>query len=104
MTDDFRAGLIRWLDEHAPRARDGGEADAELDTRPLAEQKAFQAALHDAGYAGITWPKCYGGQGLTNAEQLVFREVARDYDLPVGAFLIGLGMPGETILECGTDE
>ncbi|HKS45830.1 MAG TPA: acyl-CoA dehydrogenase family protein [Amycolatopsis sp.] len=104
MSDDFRAGLIRWLDQHGPRARAGGGADAEVDTRPLAEQKAFQAALHDAGYAGITWPKRYGGQGLTNGELLVFREVARDYDLPVGAFVIGLGMPGETILECGTEE
>ena len=46
----------------------------------------------------------YGGQGLTNAEQIAFTQVARTSSLPVGAFLIGLGMPGPTILELGTEE
>ena len=30
--------------------------------------------------------------------------MARDYALPVGVFFIGLGMPGPTILELGTEE
>ena len=30
--------------------------------------------------------------------------MARDFALPVGAFVIGLGMPGPTILELGTEE
>jgi alkylation response protein AidB-like acyl-CoA dehydrogenase len=70
----------------------------------LAGQKAFQAKLYDAGFAGITWPREYGGQGLTNAEQIAFSAESRGYVLPVGAFVIGLGMPGPTILELGTDE
>ena len=69
----------------------------------IAAQKAFQAKLYDAGFAGITWPREYGGQGLTNAEQIAFSQEARDYALPVGAFVIGLGMPGPTILELGTE-
>ena len=70
----------------------------------IADQKAFQAKLYDAGFAGITWPKAYGGQGLTGAEQIAWSQESRDYDLPNGAFFIGLSMPGNTLLELGTEE
>ncbi len=99
---DFRNRARAWLEQNAPR-RDGGEA-AEPGRAGIAAQKAFQARLYDAGLAGITWPREYGGQGLTNAEQIAFGQAARDYALPVGAFVIGLGMPGPTILELGSEE
>src|SRR6516164_10665892 len=99
---DFRQRVRTWLAANAPRKADN--ADAEPGTAGLAEQKAFQAKLYDAGFAGITWPREYGGQGLTNAEQIAFGAETRDYALPVSAFIIGLGMPGPTILELGTEE
>jgi alkylation response protein AidB-like acyl-CoA dehydrogenase len=101
---DFRSRARAWLAANAPRRNESTAADGETGTRDIATQKGFQAKLYDAGFAGITWPIEYGGQGLTNAEQIAFSEEARDYDLPVGAFVIGLGMPGPTILECGTEE
>ena len=97
---DFRNRARAWLEQNAPR-RGGG--DAEPGRAGIASQKAFQAKLYDAGFAGITWPEEYGGQGLSNAEQIAFTQVARDFALPVGAFIIGLGMPGTTILELGTE-
>jgi alkylation response protein AidB-like acyl-CoA dehydrogenase len=99
---DFRNRARAWLEEHAPRRGDG-EA-AEPGRADIPAQKAFQARLYDAGFAGITWPREYGGQGLTNAEQIAFSAEAREFALPTGAFLIGLGMPGPTILELGTEE
>jgi alkylation response protein AidB-like acyl-CoA dehydrogenase len=98
---DFRGRVRDWLHGNTPGA--GGDEDG---TGPvsIADQKAFQAKLYDAGFAGITWPREYGGQGLTNAEQIAFSAEARNYSLPTGAFLIGLGMPGPTILELGTEE
>ena len=103
---DFRNRARAWLEENAPRR---ASADGESEPRPgpgagIAAQKAFQARLYDAGFAGITWPREYGGQGLTNAEQIAFSQEARDFALPVSAFIIGLGMPGPTILELGTEE
>ena len=99
---DFRNRARAWLEQNAPR-RGGGES-GEPGRADIAAQQAFQAKLYDAGFAGITWPKEYGGQGLTNAEQIAFSQAARDFALPVGAFVIGLGMPGPTILELGTEE
>ena len=107
MSDDFRARARAWLAANAPRRASGddeAEADARGQAAVLAEQKAFQAKLFDAGFAGITWPKEYGGQGLTSAEQIIWSQESRDYDLPTGAFFIGISMPGNTLVELGTEE
>ena len=100
---DFCNRARAWLEANAPRqAGDDDELSARGPDIPT--QKAFQAKLYAAGFAGITWPKEYGGQGLTNAEQIAFSTEARNFALPTGAFVIGLGMPGPTILELGTEE
>ncbi|GAA3952068.1 acyl-CoA dehydrogenase family protein [Actinomadura viridis] len=94
MTEDFSARAAAWLEGNAPR-------------EPVAktvEARRFQAALHDAGFAGITWPVEYGGQGLTEAERRAFDERARRFPLPSDPFLIGLGMIGPTLLDLGTPE
>jgi alkylation response protein AidB-like acyl-CoA dehydrogenase len=101
--NDFRNRARAWLEQNAPR-RDDGDEPGGPERAGIAAQQAFQARLYDAGFAGITWPSEYGGQGLSNAEQIAFGEAARDFALPVGAFVIGLGMPGPTILELGTEE
>ncbi len=103
MNDDFRARARAWLAANAPR-RGSGDDDGESGQTTIADQRAFQAKLFDAGFAGITWPKEYGGQGLTGAEQIIWSQEARDYDLPNGAFFIGISMPGNTLVELGTEE
>ena len=66
--------------------------------------REFQAKLHDAGFAGITVPKEYGGQGLTRAHQVAYsarsREVRRSP--PVNTLGFGLFIP--TLLAHGTEE
>jgi len=105
MSDDFRARARAWLAANAPRRTSDDEAEAESrgQAAVIAEQKAFQAKLYAAGFAGITWPKKYGGQGLGAAEQIIWSQEARDYDLPTGVFFIGLSMPGNTLVELGSE-
>ena len=62
-----------WLAANLER-RDAGDAAAPTrGTAPTTTwstspaQRALQRKLFDAGYAGITWPKEYGGQGLDPA-------------------------------------
>ncbi len=45
-------------------------------------ERPKQRALFDAGYAGITWPVEYGGQGLTPAHERAFLEEAAGHELP----------------------
>ncbi|WP_063836933.1 acyl-CoA dehydrogenase family protein [Phaeacidiphilus oryzae] len=99
-TADFRAVVRRWLADNVPPPPAPG-----ADARTLvATAKSFQAALFDAGLAGLTWPRAYGGQGLTGAEQQVFQEEAARYELPIGLFMISMGMCGPTIVDLGTEE
>jgi alkylation response protein AidB-like acyl-CoA dehydrogenase len=100
---DFRNRARAWLEANAPRRAGAGGESGEPGRADIAAQQAFQARLYDAGFAGLTWPREYGGQGLTNAEQIAFSQEARAFALPVGAFVIGLGMPGPTILELGSE-
>ena len=48
----------------------------------MAAERPKQRALFDAGYAGITWPVEYGGQGLTRAHERAFLEEAAGFELP----------------------
>src|SRR5207249_8085083 len=57
----FRERLRSWLEENLPtelQGHRGGEARFEG-----AALRAWSRALYDAGYAGLTWPKEYGGGG-----------------------------------------
>ena len=101
---EFRLRARSFLAEHAPKraARDDEGTAFEATVADLATQKAFQAALADAGLAGLTWPKPWG-QGLTPEHQRVFNEEAAGYELPTTAYVIGLGMVIPTMIEFGTD-
>ena len=78
----------------------GGAAEAEtMDGVEVARR--FQAALFDAGLAGLTWPAEYGGQGLSTAHQLAFNEEAEPYAVPTLPLLIGLGMCAPTLHRAG---
>jgi len=102
---EFRLKARSFLAEHAPKRasrRDGEGAPLEATVADVATQKKFQAALADAGLAGLTWPKPWG-PGLTAEHQRVFNEEAAGYDLPTTAYIIGLGMVIPTMIEFGTD-
>ena len=103
---EFREKARAWLEENAPRRdRKRSEDEVEPDARDIvAESKEFQGRLFDGGFAGITWPAEYGGQGLTNEHQRAFNEEAADFEVLTGTFTIGLGMCGPTILAHGTEE
>ena len=67
---DFRRRGDQWLAANAPRQDVSGDMSA---------ARAFQAALRDAGLAGVDWPAEYGGQGLTGEHRRAFEEAMRPY-------------------------
>src|SRR5215213_1648256 len=97
---EFRRRCREFLAANAKplRRRQPGDDDAD-DIAAAAEAaadvaaaKRYQAALYDAGLAGITWPVAVGGQGLTAEHQRVFNEEASGYEMPTAVYTIGLGM------------
>ncbi|WP_134321675.1 acyl-CoA dehydrogenase family protein [Cumulibacter soli] len=97
--DEFRSRVNQWLRENVPDEVRGGEGSEDLD-----QARQFQAALYDAGLAGITWPAEFGGQGMSQAHLQAFNEEAASFALPTRPFSIGLGMCGPTIVDLGSPE
>ena len=64
--------------------------------------RAWQRKLFDAGWAGISWPKEYGGRGATLMEQVIFTEEMARAEAPPLANVLGLGLIGPTIIAFGT--
>ncbi|HVE99408.1 MAG TPA: acyl-CoA dehydrogenase [Mycobacteriales bacterium] len=97
----FRAELRAWLAENLPvgwadRAPEAGRGDEDL-------SREWSRKLHAAGYAGLTWPKEYGGGGAPYPHQAIFLEETARADAPTHIGVIGLGMAGPTIIVHGTD-
>jgi alkylation response protein AidB-like acyl-CoA dehydrogenase len=65
--------------------------------------RVWQQRLHQAGLLGITWPKEYGGRGLTWIEELVFHQQMVLHRAPPPLNILGLGMAGPTIIAYGTE-
>jgi len=66
--------------------------------------RRWQRTLHDAGWAGISWPQAYGGRGLSVLHDLAFRREQGAYGVSSGAFDVGIGMVGPTLMVHGTPE
>ena len=68
------------------------------------DQKALQIKIHDAGFgAAMTFPKEFGGHGLGEAENIIWKKVSADYKVPV-AYGVSHGMAGPIINLLGTAE
>ena len=103
----FRAEARAWLEAHAHRrdSHDGKTADH---TRDLAGHmqacRDWQRVLYDNNWAGITWPKQYGGRGASAIQSAIFAEEMSQFDVATGAFAVSIGMVGPTLIAHGTPE
>ena len=97
----FRNELRSWLEVNLPadlRGHPGGAARFSDDA-----VRDWSRALHEAGYAGLTWPKEYGGGGRPHSYQAIFLEEVALAEAPQHLGVIGLGMAGPTIISHGTE-
>ena len=64
---EFRAEARAFLDANASARAGRGRCSGWAISAPMAvtQCKAWQAKKADAGYAGITWPKEWGGRGAS---------------------------------------
>ncbi len=94
----FRANVIGFLQAHAA-LRAGRLSDPEaVDADYVARARDWQAKKAAAGFAGITWPKHWGGRGGTPMQQVIYGQEEAKYALPRGVFEIGLGMCVPTLM------
>ncbi len=97
----FRA----WLDDNIPAGflRPEYPLPENWDER-VKIYRDFQRRLYDAGYAGITYPKEYGGRGGSVMEQTIVTEALAPWVLKLGDInAMGNGMAGPTIMARGSE-
>src|ERR1700722_1075887 len=63
-----------------------------IDADAVQRCKAWQAKKAAAGFAGLTWPKRFGGKEASPILQVIYNQEEDDFVVPRGLFEIGLGM------------
>lgn len=97
---EFRARSRAWLKANVPRtARPDGMAGAQYD-------RDWQRKLYDHGWAGVAWPKEYGGLGLSGLGQVIWYEELARARAPhhINTTYVALMHAGPTLIACGTEE
>jgi alkylation response protein AidB-like acyl-CoA dehydrogenase len=97
----FRDELRHWLAANAPK--DWDERREESMESRFEYLKRWQRKLYEGGWAGISWPKEYGGRGASLMEQVIFWQEMAQAQAPPLANVLGLGIIGPTIIAFGTE-
>jgi alkylation response protein AidB-like acyl-CoA dehydrogenase len=104
----FRAEAREWLEANFPKSlgKDVAAQAAALMSpeKPTGDLALWKERMGQKGWGVPTWPKAYGGGGLSAAEARVLaQEMAKIGAVnPIGG--MGVGMFGPTLLEYGTEE
>ncbi|MHB1699609.1 MAG: acyl-CoA dehydrogenase family protein [Acidobacteriaceae bacterium] len=94
----FRDTLQAWLAREVPQL---GTVPERFEER-VTWWRPWQRKLHEAGYAGLAWPREYGGRGASVLQQAIFFEECDRAGAPDRLDVIGAGFAGPTIIEHGT--
>jgi alkylation response protein AidB-like acyl-CoA dehydrogenase len=107
-TEDVEAFRLRaraWLADNMPLLA-AGESNSHLMALDEMGTRAreLQRILFDGGFAGLCFPKEYGGQGLTRAHQGAFTQESAPYEMPVVLNIPTFSILAPTLLDFGTEE
>jgi alkylation response protein AidB-like acyl-CoA dehydrogenase len=101
--EEFRAEIRSWLEQNLPDGwfQPGFEMSND-------ERKRFNAEwperLFEGGWICATWPKEYGGKGLTTMQGVVLAEEFANARAPMRGDFFGDTLVGPTLLQWGTEE
>jgi alkylation response protein AidB-like acyl-CoA dehydrogenase len=97
---EFRARARAWLSSNVPSSPRpaNGPAAARFD-------REWERCLHEHGWAGVAWPKEYGGLGLSGLQQVIWYEELSRTSAPhhINSTYVGLMHAGPTLIACGTE-
>jgi alkylation response protein AidB-like acyl-CoA dehydrogenase len=107
VAESFRAEARAWLAANFPPALAHTESNTmagDVPRQPMPEDEVWRARMAEKGWGVPTWPKAYGGGGLSAAQARVLAEEMRRIGAfnPIGG--MGVGMFGPTLLEYGDED
>lgn len=98
----YRHYARQWLQANLPEHMRSDNVNYRTPT--LEESRDWEASMYGAGLAGMTWPKAYGGLGLTLREHLVVNKEVGALAMPESVNSIGKELAGPIIQTVGTEE
>lgn len=101
----FRDEIRSWLRENLPDGW-GTPAHREPETgeERVAFGRAWQRKLHDGGWAGLSWPREFGGRGAGVIQSMIYgQEYARASGPNLIQLAVGTALVGPTLIHHGTD-
>jgi len=101
----FQKEFVSWLEKNLPDGFDPSRHPNFESAEELADAyKDLQGRLSEAGYAGMYYPKAYGGQGKSVMEEAIVLEAMAEACMEIKSVgLITHGMIAPTILTCGSE-
>ena len=108
----FRAEVQAFLAANAkPKAgdetdwsRNGASTDHAVAEDYRRRCREWQRTLYDNGWAGIAWPKAFGGRGGNASQQIIFNQELAKYDATSGFIGAAQALVGPAIMAFGTPE
>ncbi|WKG06085.1 acyl-CoA dehydrogenase family protein [Mycolicibacterium sp. HK-90] len=103
--EEFALRARAWLAENMPPIDPGDPPFAvRAETESWERAKELQKRLYEGGFAGICFPREYGGLGLDYAYQKAFNDECLNYEMPLILNTPSFTICGATILDMGSEE
>jgi len=104
--ETFRKEFRDWLAANLPPdlcLDDAADDRVASDRATFERRRAWQKAMHAAGWVGVSWPREYGGRGAGLIERVIWDEEYAAARAPVLPGAMGLNLVGPTLIHWGTD-
>ncbi|QQK76446.1 acyl-CoA dehydrogenase family protein [Salicibibacter cibarius] len=101
----FQEELRAWLETNLPTGWMDGKRTLPKDEKEKGIfLRDWQRKLYEGKWAGISWPKEYGGREASLIEQVIYEQEMVRVSAPPVLNIIGTAMVGPTLLQIGTEE
>jgi alkylation response protein AidB-like acyl-CoA dehydrogenase len=100
----FRLRARAWLAESMPLLDGRTNHQIMAEDEECIQARAIQRILFDGGFAGLCFPREYGGQGLSREHQSIFNQESSPYEMPVVFNVPTFAIMAATLLDFGTEE
>jgi alkylation response protein AidB-like acyl-CoA dehydrogenase len=103
LPEEFRRDLQAWLEETLPSIWGGPKPPVRpTEDADMAMRLRFDQALFAAGWAALSWPQEYGGQGASVEVERILAEECAQAGAPERYNRVGLGIVAPTLIHHGT--
>jgi alkylation response protein AidB-like acyl-CoA dehydrogenase len=102
--ESFRVRARAWLAANMPLLVGQNNFQLMLQDEMGTRARELQRILFDGGFAGLYFPKQYGGQGFPAEYQMAFNQESAPYEMPVLLNVPTFAILAATLLDFGTEE